>query len=475
MKDKIILGYVPTRRNVFSKEEAGRFKEIIKKRLKDFDAEFIDIDDINEEGLLVTEIDAYKTVEKLRVNKVDGIFFPHCNFGTEFLVGRVASEIEVPVLLWGPTDDAPGKDGVRSRDTQCGLFASGKALRRFGVPFTYLTNCRLDEKKFENGMSMFIQVCRVVKAFRDLKILQIAPRPAPFWSVIVNEGELLEKFGIEVKPITLSELKNRMMEYLDGEKQELLSAQAIVKGVSADGIEEMEIRKMAALKCAMKSYCKELNCRAVAVQCWDAMQEELEIMPCYANGVLSDEGIPVACETDIHGAITSVMLQSILDDTVFMADMTTRHPTNENGELLWHCGNFPLSLAKDRGRAHVGRHVILPGKCPGTGEFCLKDGEITVCRFDGDHGEYSLFIGEGKTVEGPATTGTYVWIEVPDMDAWEQRLVTGPYIHHCSAGYGHVAHILYEACKYIPGLSPDLASPGREEIEKELLKHNRRA
>lgn len=33
---------------------------------------------------------------------------------------------------------------MRLRDTQCSLFATGKVLRRFGVPFTYLTNCRLN-------------------------------------------------------------------------------------------------------------------------------------------------------------------------------------------------------------------------------------------------------------------------------------------------------------------------------------------
>ena len=36
------------------------------------------------------------------------------------------------------------RNGVRLRDTQCGLFATGKVLRRFGVPFTHLTNCRLN-------------------------------------------------------------------------------------------------------------------------------------------------------------------------------------------------------------------------------------------------------------------------------------------------------------------------------------------
>ena len=37
----------------------------------------------------------------------------------------------LPVLLWGPRDERPDENGVRLRDSQCGLFATGKVLRRF--------------------------------------------------------------------------------------------------------------------------------------------------------------------------------------------------------------------------------------------------------------------------------------------------------------------------------------------------------
>lgn len=33
-------------------------------------------------------------------------------------------------------------------------------------------------------------------------------------------------------------------------------------------------------------------------------------MPCAVNALLNDEGIPVVCETDIHGAITSLMVEA---------------------------------------------------------------------------------------------------------------------------------------------------------------------
>ena len=470
-KQKMVIGYVPTRRNVFSKEEAQRYKNIIKEHLKNFEAVWIDIDDINEEGLLFDEHSAHCVVQKMKQHKVDGLFFPHCNFGTEFLVGRVAKEMNKPVLLWGPQDDAPQDDGVRTRDSQCGLFATGKALRRFGVPFTYIANCKVTDSKFTSGMETFLAVCRIAKAFTGLRVLQIAPRPAPFWSVICNEGELLEKFGIEIAPLTLSELVARARSLENEDSLEMQRTLEQMNRIDISRLGGLEVqKKIASLKVAMKLYCEELGCASVAMQCWDAMQDETGLMPCFSNGLLTDDGIPVACETDIHGAISAVIMQNAINDIPFFADMTIRHPENANAELLWHCGNFPPSLVDNSETAYVGKHVILPSHCPGTGEFALKQGDITICRFDGDHGEYSLFIGEGKTVDGPRTTGTYVWVEVPDLDLWEKKLVTGPYIHHCSGGYKKVAHILYEACKYLKGLKADMAQPTQEEVENILMK-----
>ena len=81
----------------------------------------MDIDDITAEGLLVNESELAEIVKKMKSEQVDGLFFPHCNFGTEDLVAKAAKALNKPVLLWGPRDDAPLADGLRTRDTQCGL------------------------------------------------------------------------------------------------------------------------------------------------------------------------------------------------------------------------------------------------------------------------------------------------------------------------------------------------------------------
>lgn len=60
----------------------------------------------------------------------------------------------------------------------------------------------------------------------------------------------------------------------------------------------------------MRRLADQYGCNAVAIQCWNALQGELGIMPCAANSLLNEEGLPVVCETDIHGAITAVMAEA---------------------------------------------------------------------------------------------------------------------------------------------------------------------
>ena len=91
------------------------------------------------------------------------------------------------------------------------------------------------------------------------------------------------------------------------------------------------------------------------------------------------------------------------------------------------------------------------------GNWELKEGELTLLRFDGCRGEYKLLVGKAKTVNGPITSGNYVWAEVDDWPAWEEKIVTGPYIHHIAGVYGDYTSALKEACKYIPGLILDEA------------------
>lgn len=462
--DKIKLGFAPTRRSIFSAPDAIKYGNLTRERLKEIGVEIVDITDINEEGLLYDDKDMLAVVAKFRREGVDGLFFPHCNFGTEYILARLARELNVPVLLWGPRDERPEENGVRLRDSQCGLFATGKVLRRFQVPFSYMTNCRLGDPEFERGIKNFLAVCNVIKVFHHTRILQIAPRPFDFWSTMCNEGELLEKFNIQLAPVPMPEL-TAAVKTAKAEATEVAKVLAYIRENMKVKIKEDELETVAALKVAMKSMAQKYGCNAIAIQCWNALQSEIGIMPCAANSLLNEEGIPVVCETDIHGAITSLMVEAagMGENRSFFADWTVRHPDNENGELLQHCGPWPISVAKEM--PSIGYPLAFDH--PGAVEGEAKHGEMTLCRFDGDNGEYRMLLGNAKGIEGPYTMGTYVWVEVENLKRLEDMIVRGPYIHHCVGIHADIVPVIYEACNYL-GIKVDFYDPIEENVKAYL-------
>jgi len=457
----IRIGFAPTRRSIFSAPDARKYAGLIREKLAGLGVDFVDITEFNDDGLLYDPEDGVKIAKKFKEQNVDALFVPHCNFGCEYAVASLAREMGKPVLLWGPRDERPDERGIRLRDTQCGLFATGKALRRFQVPFTYLKNCRIDDAAFAEGIDLFLRVASVVKMFRGMRILQISTRPYDFLTTMCNEGELLERFDIRLAPLPMTELMDAV-KTARADRENINATVSGIRGAMDVRVTDEALESVAALKLAMRSLADGYGCQAIALQCWDALQTEIGIMPCAANALLTDEGLPVACETDIHGAITSVLMQAaqLGAERPFFADWTVRHPDNEYAELLQHCGPWPLSIAQVR----PALDVPLAFDHPGSVSALAKDGVVTLARFDGDGGEYSLLMGPARTVEGPYTKGTYMWVEVDNLDELEEKLVRGPYVHHCSGVYGDVVPVLYEACRYL-GVTPDPFGITAREIE----------
>lgn len=462
-KDKVVLGYAPTRRNLFSAPDAIHYANLIREKLVDLDVEFVDINTINEDGLLYDEEGVEKSYELFNAKKIDGLFIPHCNFGTEYACARLAKKLNVPVLLWGPLDEKPEIDGSRLRDSQCGLFATGKVLRRFGVKFTYLKNCRVEDPAFSEGVQRFLAVCNVVKTFRNTRILQIGPRPFDFWSIMCNEGELLERFNIQLSPIPLNELFDEMDHVLKEQPEDINRVVDEFYDKTIVKIDKKDVEKMSVLKVAIDNLAEKYGCNAGVIQCWTAFQDKLGITPYGVESLLQDEGFPIACETDVHGAISMLLTDAATmgNHKSMFADLTVRHPNNPNGELLQHLGVFPFSTSEEKPEL-IETHFVFD--FPGSVGMQARREDMTIVRFDGDNGDYSLLLGNAKGIEGPYNQGSYVWAEFENLNRFESKVVYGPYIHHVSAIYTDVVPVLYESCKYL-GISADLYDPIEEEIK----------
>lgn len=459
---KVKIGLIPlrrqladeaTRKGIFDPAKARENKDhiisYIKSNFSGRDTAFVDLEWLNGEGLLSRAEQCGAVQREFEKQGVDAIFIINCNFGNEEAAGRIARMMNVPVLLWGPQDTVFEADGTRYTDCQCGLFAISKQLRRLNIPFSYIENCRVEKPVFREGFARFLSVVCMVKNFKSLKVTQVGTRLNPFKSVMSNELEITEKFGINISTVNMTAMTEKLTRLLEEKSAEIEAGLAEVKRLyDVGGLSDEVLRKMLAFVHAYIEVFEDTEADVLLSECWTCMPQAFGANPCLAMSILYDMGYIVTCESDLHGAVTQAILQCAARgaEKPLFGEFTARHPENENAELLWHCGPFPYSAKREGERARL--FNTKPS-------FRAKDGGYTIARFQGDRGSYTLLGGSFRTTEGPNTFGTYLWAEFEDLPKLERKLIEGPYIHHMSEIFGTYEEALREFCKYIPNLSFD--------------------
>lgn len=462
---KVKIGLVPMRRDTnnrpkgtfltwYSAEERGeRFVRYIEENFSSEKVSFVDSKGLGTKDLIHDARSADAMVERMKREGVDAVFIVNCNFGNEEAAADIAKAMGKPVLLWAPLDDEYYVDGMRPTDSQCGLFGVSRQMQRFHIPFSHLPCCRVESDEFKDGFLSFVRVACMVKNFTGLRIGQIGLRPAPFYSVIWNEGELMEKFGLKIIPINFALIEQRMKATMDERPAEMKEiADGIRKNYQMDDLTPKYVDTMAAYAVTLKRLYTEFDLDAISAECWTATPVMFDgFAPCTVYSILNDLGCLVSCESDMHCLLTMILLKSATlgEGKPLFGEFTVRHPEDRNAELLWHCGPFPLSQKAESGVGSTARLVNQRSW------FRAKDGVYTVARLDQESGNYKILPLVGKTTEGPATHGTYLWVKFDDLQKIEDRIIDGPYIHHFTEIAGDYTREIREFCKYFPNLETD--------------------
>ena len=222
----------------------------------------------------------------------------------------VTKELGLPVLLWGPLDDVFEPDGSRHTDSQCGLFGVSRQMQRYGVPFSYIENCRVSDPIFADGLDKFVRVACMIKNFRGMRIAQVGLRPKPFCSVIFNEGELMQRFGMHIIPVNMAVIidkYNRILKERDAELEE--GAKILFERYQmGQGYPAACKKDLTHLCFSIRKSSRNTDVDVISSECWTSMQRASGAMPCTACSILADMGYIVSCESDMHGAISMALL-----------------------------------------------------------------------------------------------------------------------------------------------------------------------
>jgi L-fucose isomerase-like protein len=173
----------------------------------------------------------------------------------------------------------------------------------------------------------------------------------------------------------------------------------------------------------------------LAVRCWPEFFTQLGCAACGAVSLLSNDGVPAACEADVNGAVSHLIMQWLCGGPAFSTDVV-EVDTAKDEIVLWHCGQAALSLAdpavQPRGTIHSNRKVPLMM------DFPLKPGKVTLARLSRAGGETKLIVARGEMLRAPqAYSGTAgVFRFERSAQEFMDRLLSLGIEHHISLAYG---------------------------------------
>jgi L-fucose isomerase-like protein len=181
---------------------------------------------------------------------------------------------------------------------------------------------------------------------------------------------------------------------------------------------------------------------------------------CGLFGRLTGKGMLTACETDILGALSMLVNYSAAlgGTSPHFVDWTIQHRDNSNQLLAWHCGNAPLSLARDPETVALRSRGDMKGELPvltedpqaGLFQFQLKPGKVTFCRLAEYDDDWKMLITSGEIIPSEENlAGTWSWVEVNDHEKLYRTLVEEGFIHHASMIHGDQMAALELACKFL--------------------------
>jgi L-fucose isomerase-like protein len=268
-------------------------------------------------GSKITEIKTTVENEKHAMKALDELNAEGCNalvvylgnFGPEGPESMLAQKFKGPVMFVAAKEENTA-DLIQGRgDAYCGMLNASYNLGLRGVNAYFPEYPVGTTAEVASMIIEFIPIAKIVLGIRSLKIFGFGPRPFDFVACNAPIKPLYD-LGVEVQENSELDLFASFNAHKDDSRiQQIVKDMAEELGGSANsGI----LPRLAQLEITLMDWAEEnagaSDFVAFANKCWPAFQTQFGMVPCYVNSRLTGRGIPVACETDIYGALSEYIV-----------------------------------------------------------------------------------------------------------------------------------------------------------------------
>ena len=420
--------------------------------------------------IVESELHMMQALEEVKQNGCNALVVYLGNFGPETEETLLAQKFGGPAMFIGAAEEK-GNDLFDGRgDAYCGMLNASYNLQLRNVTAYIPENPIVTAEEGAEAIHEFEPICRAILGLKELKIISFGPRPLNFMACNAPIKRLFD-LGVEIEENSELDLFEAFNKHRDDPRIPALVAE--MEAELGEGNQFPAIlSKLAQYELTLKDWVEahkgSRKYVAIAGKCWPAFQTQFGFVPCYVNGRMTAQGIPVSCEVDIFGALSEFIGMAVSEKAATLLDINNNVPRDLYGEDIdgkfgythsdtfmgFHCGNGAVSqLCTPK----LCRHGIMGRTLPaeitmGTLEGDLIPGNVTVFRLQSTADcKLRAYIAQGEVL--PVATrsfGTIGIIAVPEMARFYRHvLIEKGFPHHAAIAFGNHGKALFEVFKYI--------------------------
>ncbi len=408
--------------------------------------------------LLLDDFDASSEIDSLKQENFDFILILQVTFTDSSTVLKVANDFNQPIGIWAFPE--PRLGGRLRLNAFCGLNLASHSLGLNDFYFSWIYedpetispanfNNVIDQQSVQKRLragefnKVTSKKAKLIKQkISEFKIAKIGDHPKGFDTCKFNQKKLSELCGIKVDEIELNSfLKEARKIKKEGIEPTFKTLHNQLS--SLDKVDQGQLEMSIKLKEYLFQLRDRANYHAFALRCWPEMFTEYGGAICGPASIMTENKVPCACEADVYGAVSQLILQEVSQKPVFLTDIVDID-VDDNTGVFWHCGQAPISMCevnfKPQATIHTNR------KMPLLFEFPLKEGVVTIMRISQSLGEQKMVISKGKMVKrGLPYTGTS-GVVMFDRGAKQvlDDIISAGLEHHVAIAYGDHVQLLSE-------------------------------
>jgi len=350
---------------------------------------------------------------------IDLLLIIQITFTDASMTIEMARQSDAPVAIWGVPEPRIG--GRLRLNAYCGINLAAHALGKADLSYRWLfsspdasdiTDKLLGLAASPNGSYVSLEVFehqsdavadRVVEKLGRARVSVIGEHPAGFDTCEFDANELYELAGVSVNKVKLDDAFEKAKS-APAARANAHRAEAAKSLAGLDDVDQEQLDRSFRLLCALEDIVEENKADSIAVRCWPETFVDYGCAACGPMAMMNQAGVPSACEADVYGSVTTLMLQELAEEPVWMADLVDVDESDDTA-VLWHCGLAPLSMCDPEAQAEATIHTNR--KMPLLHQFPLKPGRVTLARLSQAKNETKLMIAGAEVLRAPmAFTGT---------------------------------------------------------------------